>query len=184
MKQNIREIAASIDLRMKQLEEQGITGTAVTDYMLGFMPGLQTIYDQASDAVLEELCVNHPGFYRYAGLMEEFSELNRTMKEAGTHPYADLPVLSDLERLMSSAAELERMFQSALDSGEFARYAKQLDELKHQWGDDLGRLVETFRSSDLPLIVQAVVQSILKAMAERIVRLGEGEFIVGRDSSH
>jgi len=59
-----------------------------------------------------------------------------------------------------------------VDCGDFARHVDQLDSLKRQWGADLQRLVELFRSSDVAPQSQLIVQSALKAMAERINRLG------------
>lgn len=49
MSKDNRQIAAAIDLRMRQLEKQGVQGGAVLDHMLGYMQGLQKIYDTASD---------------------------------------------------------------------------------------------------------------------------------------
>lgn len=177
MSQENNRIAAAIDLRMRQLEKQGIQGAAIFDHMLGYMQGLQQIYDTASDKVLADLCQHYPGFYRYADMMESMSEKNQQMVEAGTHPYRGQPELPEklkrsLAALMSSAADLERAFQSAVDSGGFPRQADQLDSLKRQWGADLQRLVELFRSSDVAPESQMVVQNALKAMAERINRLG------------
>lgn len=177
MSQDNRQIAAAIDLRMRQLEKQGIQGGAVLDHMLGYMQGLQKIYDTASDKELMDLCKRYPGFYRCADLMEAMSENNRKMAEAGTHPYRDLPELPEplkrsLAALLESAADLERAFQSAVDSGNFASHASKLDNLRRQWAVDLQHLVEIFRSSDVPPKGQMVVQSALKAMAERIVQLG------------
>ncbi|MCR5860122.1 MULTISPECIES: hypothetical protein [Hyphomicrobiales] len=177
MSQENHRIAAAIDLRMRQLEKQGIQGAAVVHHMLGYMQGLQQIYDTASDKVLSNLCQRYPGFYRYADMMESMSERNQQMIEAGTHPYRDLPELPEklkrsLAALMASAADLERAFQSAVDCGDFARHVDQLDSLKRQWGADLQRLVELFRSSDVAPQSQLIVQSALKAMAERINRLG------------
>ncbi len=177
MSQENHRIAAAIDLRMRQLEKKGIQGAAVLDHMLGYMQGLQQIYDTASDKALADLCQSYPGFYRYATLMEDMSAKNQQMVEAGTHPYRELPELPEklkrsLTTLMSSAADLERAFQAAVDSGDFARHASKIDNIKWQWGADLQHLVEMFRSSDIPPQGQIVVQSVLKTMAERINRLG------------
>lgn len=176
MAQENHRIAAAIDLRMRQLDKQGIQGAAALEHMLGYMHDLQNIYDTASDKELTDLCRQYPGFYRYAELMEAMSENNQHMVEAGTHPYGDLPELPEklkrsLATLMGSAADLERAFQSAMDSGDFARHADRLENLKRQWGADLQCLVEMFCSADVPPQGQIVVQSALKAMAERINRL-------------
>lgn len=39
--QEIHQIAAAIDLRMRQLTAQGIKGPEITDHMFGYMAGLQ-----------------------------------------------------------------------------------------------------------------------------------------------
>jgi len=54
--QEIRQVAAAIDLRVRQLEAQGIKGPAIADHMVGYMAGLQRIYDTASDEILTDLC--------------------------------------------------------------------------------------------------------------------------------
>ncbi|ARS65926.1 hypothetical protein CN221_36035 [Sinorhizobium meliloti] len=177
--QEIRQVAAAIDLRVRQLEAQGIKGPAIADHMFGCMAGLQRIYDTASDETLIDLSRRYPGFHHYASLMEALSEKNQAMMEAGTHPHGDLPVLPEpiklsLEKLLASAAELERGYQSAVDSGRFADHINELTGLKHRWADDLQSVVRLFQSSDVPLRSQALVQQVLKTMAERINRLGQG----------
>ena len=43
--------------------------------------------------------------------------------------------------------------------------------MRRQWADDLQKLVGELRSSDVPLRTQALVQQVVKAMAERIERM-------------
>jgi hypothetical protein len=45
--------------------------------------------------------------------------------------------------------------------------------MRRQWADDLRKLVHEFRSTDLPLRTQVLVQQAVKAMAERIERMGQ-----------
>ena len=40
--------------------------------------------------------------------------------------------------------------------------------MRRQWADDLEKLVHEFHSSNLPLRSQALVQQVVKAVAERI----------------
>lgn len=75
--QEIRQVAAAIDLRVRQLEAQGIKGPAIADHMFGYMAGLQRIYDTASDETLIDLSRRYPGFHHYASLMEALSEKTR-----------------------------------------------------------------------------------------------------------
>ena len=170
-----RRRAAAIDLRVRQLEAQGISGRALVDHMLGHMRDLQRIYDTVSDRALLDLCRRFPGFRRYASLMEAMSEKNQEMIATGTHPYADLPELPEplktsLTRLLRGGVKLEREFQAAVDAGR-ADQAGQLTATMRQWAGDLERLVHEFRSSNVPLRTQALVQQIVKAMAERIAQM-------------
>ena len=168
-------VAAAIDLRVRQLEAQGISGPALADHMLGHMQELQRIYDAVSDRTLLDLCRRFPGFERYARLMEGISEQSQTMAAAGIHPYGDLPELPEplkasLTHLMRGAVDLEREFQAAMDTGR-AEMAERLTMMRRQWADDLRKLVGEFRSPDVPLRTQALVQQAVKAMAERIERM-------------
>jgi hypothetical protein len=170
-------IAAAINLRVRQLEAQGITGIALANHMIGHMHDLHRIYNTTSDRTLRDLCRRFPGFERYARLMEEVSEQNQAMVAAGAHPYGDLPELPEplkasLLHVMRSAAELESKFQAAVDGGR-DHQAERLIAMRRRWADDLRKLMHEFRSSDLPLRTQALVQQAVKAVAERIERMGQ-----------
>ena len=172
------QIAAAINLRVRQLEAQGITGMGLANHMVGHMQDLQRIYETASDRTLRDLCRRFPAFERYALLMEEMSERSQAMASAGTHPYADLPELpgplkASLVRVMRAAAELEREFQAAVDDGR-GDQAGRLTTMKQRWGDDLQKVVLEFRSAGLPLRSQELVQDALKAVAERVAKMGQG----------
>jgi|AntDeeMinimDraft_5_1070356.scaffolds.fasta_scaffold12702_3 hypothetical protein len=166
-------IAAAIDLRVRQLEAQGITDAALIDYMFGHLPALQRIYDTLSDRALLGLARRYPGFARFARLMEDFSEHNRAMTAAGTHPYPDLPALQgplkdSLERLLRAGVELEREFQAAVDARR-PDQAERLNTMRWRWATDLEKLVESLHASNLPLHTQAVVQQAIMTMAQRVV---------------
>jgi len=172
------QIAAAINLRVRQLEAQGITGIALANHMIGHMQDLHRIYNTTAGRMLRDLCRCFPGFERYARLMEEVSEQNQAMVAAGTHPYGDLPELPEplkasLLHVMRGAAELERECQAAVDGGQDDQ-AERLTAMRRRWADDLRNLVHEFRSSDLPLRTQALVQQAVKAVAERIERMGQG----------
>ena len=171
------QIAAAINLRVRKLEAQGTAGIALADRMIGHMQNLHRIYNTASDRTLRDLCRRFPGFERYARLMEEVSEQNQAMVAAGTHPYGDLPELPEplkasLVHVLRGAAELERAFQAAVDGCRDDR-AERLTAMRRRWADDLLKLVHEFRSSDLPLRTQALVQQVVTAVAERIERTGQ-----------
>jgi hypothetical protein len=169
------QIAAAINLRVRQLEAQGMTGIALANHMIGHMQDLHRIYNTTSDRTLCDLCCRFPGFERYARLMEEVSEQNQAMMAAGAHPYGDLPELPEplkasLLHVMHAAAELESEFQAAIDDGREDQ-AERLTAMRRRWADDLRKLVLEFRSSGLPLRTQALVQQAVKAVAERIERM-------------
>lgn len=170
-----REVAAAIDQRVGQLEAQGIRGRALVDHMLGHMHDLQRLYETVPDHVLLDLCRRFPGFERYALLLEEVSEKNGVMIAAGTHPYGELPELpeslkSSLIHLMRGGVELERLFQAFVEAGR-ADQADKLTAMRRTWAADFQTLVSDFRASDVPPQAQAVVQQVVKAMAERIERM-------------
>ena len=172
------QVAAAINLRVRQLEAQGVTGIALANRMIGHMQDLQMIYNTTSNRTLRDLCRRFPGFERYARLMEEISEQNRAMAAAGTHPYGDLPELPEplkasLVHVMRAAVELEREFEAAVGSGQ-DHQTERLNAMRRRWANDLEGLVQEFRSSDLPLRTQALVQEAIKAVAERVERMGQG----------
>ena len=169
------QIANAINLRVHQLEAQGITGMALANHMMGHMQDLYGIYNTATDQALRDLCDRFPGFERYASMMEEISEQNEAMMVAGRHPYGDLPELPEplkakLIHVMSAAAKLEREVRAALDCGQGGG-TERLTIMKQRWADDLGHLVFEFQSSDLPARTQILVQQVLKATAERVQRM-------------
>jgi hypothetical protein len=171
---NVRSIAMAINLRVRQLEAQGITGMALANHMIGHMQDLQEVYSVASDRTLLELCNRFPGFERYARIMEDVSENNRAMTASGSHPHGNVPELSEplkakLVHVLRLAADLEREAQAALDGREGD--AARLADLRQRWADDLGRSLSEFQSPDLPPQTRTLVQQILKATAQRIETL-------------
>jgi hypothetical protein len=77
-----------------------------------------------------------------------------------------------LTQVLRGAAELEREFQAAVDGG-WVDQAERLTAMRRRWADSLEKLVHEFRSSDLPLRTQAVVQDAVMAVAARIDRMGQ-----------
>ena len=174
---DVSRIATAINLRVRQLEAEGITGIALASHMIGHMQDLHYIYSAASDRTLRDLCDRFPGFERYARTMEEVSEQNQAMMASGSHPHGNLPELPEplrtkLVHVLRTAAELECEAQAAVDSRQ-GDPAGRLTELRQRWVYDLGRLVYEFQSSDLPPEAQTLVQQVLKATAQRIQTLME-----------
>ena len=92
---DVSRIAMAINLRVRQLEAQGITGIALANHMIGHMQDLHDIYSAASDRTLRDLCDRFPGFERYARIMEDVSEQNQAMMASGSHPHGNLPELPE-----------------------------------------------------------------------------------------
>ena len=78
----------------------------------------------------------------------------------------------DTEIPIQVPAELERELQTAVD-GRRDDQAERLTAMRRRWADNLRKLVHEFRSSGLPLRTQALVQQAVKAVAERIERMGQ-----------
>src|ERR1019366_9718513 len=99
---NSRQIAAAIDLRVRQLAAQTASDSALIDQMVGYMADLQRLWISTTDVELATLCEEYPGFLRYATLMENLSEALRT--GVGVPPHIQqLPRLPDhFKRVMRS----------------------------------------------------------------------------------
>ncbi len=150
---------------------------ALANHMIGHMQDLHRIYNTATDRMLHDLCHRFPEFERYARLMEEVSERNQAMVVSDIHPYGDLPELPEpveasLLHVMRAAAELEREFQAAVD-GRRDGQAERLTAMRQRSANDLPKLVSEFRSCNLPLRTQALVQQAVKATAEGIEKMGQ-----------
>jgi hypothetical protein len=73
-----RQIAAAIELRVKQLRSENLSDSTLLDRMVGYMPELQALWKRATDEELEALFEEFPHFLHYASLMEKVSEALRT----------------------------------------------------------------------------------------------------------
>jgi len=56
------QVAAAINLRVRQLEAQGTTGMAFANHMIGHMQDLYRMYNTATNRTLRDLCHRFPGF--------------------------------------------------------------------------------------------------------------------------
>ena len=56
-------LAAAIDLRVRQLEAQGMGGAALLEHMVGHVLDLQRLWSTTSDETLAFLCREYPGLY-------------------------------------------------------------------------------------------------------------------------
>lgn len=77
--EEFRRLAAKIDQHMQQLRAQGVDDTqAIIDRMAGYVPDLHKIWVGTSDNQLLALASEFPEFHRFALLMEQASEADRT----------------------------------------------------------------------------------------------------------
>jgi hypothetical protein len=102
-------LAAEIDVRMRQLAEQGVPPSAIIERMATYVVHLQKIWTSTGDDELAALCREYPGFHDYAVLMEDAAEAERRKP---TRPNDGLPELPDglkeqLSSLLSGAANLD-----------------------------------------------------------------------------
>ena len=63
-------IAARIDAAMQPLLRDGKDDIAILTGMSDHMTDFKYLIDTAKPGVMDELCQRHPGFYRYAKVLE------------------------------------------------------------------------------------------------------------------
>lgn len=171
-----RQRAAAMDLRMRQLAEEGVPRSAIIARMTGYVVDLGTIWNSTTDEQLAALCREYPGFHTYAELMEQAAEVER---QKPTRPYDDLPALPDalkeqLSSLLGAAAQLERDYQSVLDAGGTAPPAEwplPLGRLHTQWQANLTRFRAAFQDAAIPQASRDILLPALDHMAHQIAEL-------------
>src|SRR5271166_6560332 len=87
-----RQLAAAIDLHVRQLAEEEVPRSAIIERMTAYVVDLGKIWNSTTDEQLATLCREYPGFHTYAVLMEEAAEAER---QKPARPYDDLPELPD-----------------------------------------------------------------------------------------
>jgi hypothetical protein len=170
------QLAAAIDLRMRQLAEEGVPHSAIIERMTGYIADLGKIWNSTTDQQLAALCREHPGFHTYAALIEQAAEAER---QKPARPYDGLPELPDalkehLSLLLSTAAKLERDYQSVLDAAGTAAPASwllPLGTLYTQWQADLTRFRAAIQCAGVPQQSREMVLPVLERMAQRIAEL-------------
>ena len=171
-----RQRAAAMDLRMRQLAEEGVPRSAIIARMTGYVVDLGTIWNTTTDEQLAALCREYPGFHTYAKLMEEAAEAER---QQPARPYDGLPALPDalkeqLSSLLGTAAKLERDYQSVLDAAGTAAPAEwrlPLGRLHAQWQADLTRFKAALQDAGVPQTSRDMVLPALDLMAQQIGKL-------------
>jgi len=171
-----QQLAAAIDLRMRQLTEEGVPQVAIIERMVGYVAELGKIWNSTTNEQLAALCGEYPGFRTYAALMEQAAEAER---QKPARAYDGLPELPDplkehLSSLLSTATKLERDYQSVLDAtGTMApaSWLRPLDTLRAQWQADLTRFRAAIQCAGVPQASREVMLPILDSMAQRIAEL-------------
>ena len=143
---------------------------------MGYVPELHNIWVGASDDQFIALSRDFPGFYRFAWIMEQASEAER---RKASRPYHGTPKFSEQHKqmgakLLTTAATLERGFQSYRASGNLPVFKPQLDELARlyqQWLSDLAAFKASLRALGVEPRVLENVNQAFDQMAERIQRL-------------
>jgi hypothetical protein len=171
-----RQRAAAMDLRMRQLAEEGVPRSAIIDRMTAYVVDLGEIWNATTDEQLAALCDEYPGFHTYAVLMEEAAEAERRRP---ARPYDGLPELPDalkeqLSSLLSTTAKLERDYQSVLNAAGTSApmsWLLPLSELHAQWLADLTRFRAALQSAGVPLKARDMVLPAIERMARQIGEL-------------
>jgi hypothetical protein len=186
----VRQLAAEMDERVRQLTTRApsISDRALTDQMLGFLPGLHQIWTTTSDDTLANLCSEFPGFYRYAKAMEEAFEAQR--KHPGANPVgAGVQVLPDgvkplVAQVMTQGAALERELQNSLDAfqrhatlgvhadaaafGTDVAKARDVAQLHHQWMVNLNRMTDEAHAAGVSQASRQLLAKVVGDVNSRI----------------
>ena len=169
-----RRLAARIDQHMQQLGAQGVNDPhAIIHRMMGYAPDLNQIWVGTSDAQLMALSNEFPGFHRYALLMQEAFEAERSK---ASRPYDGVARFSEQHqqlaaRLLATAATLERGYQAFLGSGNlqvFQPQVREMDKLRQQWLVDLESFKNALRAQGAEPKALAYVNEAFGRLAERI----------------
>lgn len=201
----IRRLAAEMDQRVRQLTARApsISDRALTDQMLGFLPGLHQIWTTTSDDTLANLCNEFSGFYRYAKAMEEAFEAQRKYPEvnpigAGVQELPD-GVKPLVAQVMTQGAALERELQNLLDAfqrhatlgvhadaaafGAEVTKARDVAQLHQQWIAGLNRMTDEAHAAGVSQASRQLLAKILGEVSARIDTLNTklmGLALVGR----
>jgi hypothetical protein len=159
---------------MQQLAAQGVSEAhSIINRMMGYVPDLHKIWVGTTDQQLMALSREFPGFYRYALIMEEASNAERSK---ASRPYDGINEFPDQlkqqsAQLLTTAATLERGYQAFRGSGNLKVFQPQVDELgklHQQWLVDLASFKGTLRALGTEPKVLAYVDEAFARLAERI----------------
>lgn len=171
-----RSIATAINERVQRLRSEGVTDAALLERMVSFLPDLNRLWNQTSDATLASLCREFSGFYRYAQLMED----GYAAWQAGGGPGRsgeELPAAlrDQTTRLLTEAASLERELQALLASSAGPDSSVQplagLTARASAWRDGIVALDAAMRAQGIPEASRATLARAFQPLIERIGQL-------------
>ncbi len=171
------EIAVAIDLRVRQLEEKGVSDAGLMEQMVGHILDLQWLWSTLSDEKLIYYCREYPGLYRYGTLMEEaaIAESKKAKTSYGHLPEFPDSIKAIVSQLLTDGATLEREFQSILDG-----QAQQRDmwlEIEvmagchEHWVSRFAGLTDELRDANVPQESVEIMKQVFEPMAQRINHL-------------
>jgi hypothetical protein len=171
-----RELAAAMDLRMRQLAEEGVPTNAIIGRMTGHLLDIQKIWTTTTDDQLATLCREYPGFYRYASLMEEaaIAESQKSSRSYDGQPELPAAIKEQLTALLGTAAKLERDYQSVLDAAGApvpSELHAPIVTIHAQWTADLTRFKDALLAAGVPQTSRNTILPVLDVMARRIWEL-------------
>ena len=178
-----RNLAAAMDLRMRQLAEEGVPTQAIIGRMTGHLVDLQKIWTSTTDEQLVMLCAEYPSFHHFATLMEEATAAESQKSNRFYDGLPELPAVikEQLAALLGTAARLKRDYQSVLDAAGAPvppDWLAQIVKLHAQWTADFVRFRDALKSAGVPRKSHDIILPVLDGMARRI---GELE---GRAQTH
>ncbi len=168
-----RRLAAQMDQHMQQLAAQGVNeAPAIINRMMGYVPDLHRIWVGTSDDQLLALSNEFPGFYRYALIMEEAFEAERSK---ASRPYDGMAPFSEphkqlASQLLTTAATLERGYLALRRSGTQAQ-VNEMDKRHRQWLADLASFKNALQAQGADPKALAYVNEAFERLAERIKKL-------------
>lgn len=170
------KLAAAIDLRVRQLEAQGVDDVALMGHMVGHILDLQWLWSTMSDEKLISLCREYPGLYRYGILMEKAAEAE---SKKLTTSYAGLPLLPDpikatVAQLLTDGATIERGCQTILDGhGQRDMWVEieVIDTQHEHWVEKFNGLTGELRAAHVPYKSYKLLMELFEPMAQRINHL-------------
>jgi hypothetical protein len=172
-----RQRAEAMDVRMRQLAEEGVPRSWIIDRMTGHVVDLGTIWNTTTDDELAALCREYPGFRAYAELMEEAAIAEKQKPERSYEGLPPLPaaVKESFSSLLGIAAKLERDYQSMFDALGAAApdswFLQPLSQLHAQWKTDLIHFRAAIQDAGIPQASCDIILPMLERMAQRIDKL-------------